>query len=83
MSVADLSGTTAFTTPGFAHTTGYASAFGNFSSPGKAPFCEREIIPKKLWQIISETDTLYWSAFDNAYRRRCGCNRIESETRLR
>jgi hypothetical protein len=32
MSAADLSGTTSFTTPGYAHTTGYANAFGNFAT---------------------------------------------------
>ena len=32
MSVADLNGTTSFTTPGYAHTTGYANAFGNFAT---------------------------------------------------
>jgi len=30
--VADLSGTSSFTTPGYAQTTGYASAFGNFAT---------------------------------------------------
>jgi hypothetical protein len=32
MSVADHSGTTSFTTPGYAHTTGYANASGNFAT---------------------------------------------------
>jgi hypothetical protein len=32
MNVADLSGTSSFTTPGYAHTTGYANAFGNFAT---------------------------------------------------
>jgi|SRR5271166_3439905 len=32
LSAADLSGTTSFTTPGYAHTTGYANAFGNFAT---------------------------------------------------
>jgi len=32
MNVADLSGTTSFRTPGYAHTTGYADAFGNFAT---------------------------------------------------
>jgi hypothetical protein len=32
MGAADLSGTTSFTTPGYAHTTGYANVFGNFAT---------------------------------------------------
>ena len=32
MGVAELSGTISFTTPGYAHTTGYANAFGNFAT---------------------------------------------------
>jgi hypothetical protein len=32
MAVADLSRTSSFTTPGYAHTTDYANAFGNFAT---------------------------------------------------